>query len=136
MISMLILRAMGAEELRSILREELRLKTINRRLISTPLANTSYYLPETGWIDLSTYSHIGFLVYTPNGSPITLQIEASDGEDAGDLVGYAIPPDNYVVGAWNSIIAPEAAGLLMVRLRATTGPTAPTRLKMIAIARP
>ena len=118
------------------LKKALRKKTVIRRVVESPEASKSYYLPETGWIDLSSYGVTGFLIYSPDGDPLSCQVELSDGEDSGDLVGYAIQASDYVVGAWNSIIMPEALALNKIRLRVTTGSTPPTKIKMIAVLRP
>jgi len=116
--------------------EAARRKVAYTRAITAPSPNTAYYLPaEPDWIDLTEHSYLGFLVYTPDGDALTLQLQFSDGEDIGDLVGFALPSANYVIGSWNNIFVPEGAGLGRIRLKATTGAVAPSRIKLIAFAR-
>jgi hypothetical protein len=114
--------------LRRALREELRDKAASPAKITSPSPNKPYY---TDWVPLSDYGSTGFLVYTPDGDPLAIQVEFSDGEYSGDLIGFTLSSTDYQVGKWNSILLPEfACAGGSVRLRITTGPTPPSAIKV------
>jgi hypothetical protein len=106
-------------------------KNIIRRTVTSPMANTIYYLPEDGFIDAKEIA--GFLVYTPDGDPLTMEVDMSDGEETRVLAGYSISPSDYVVGMWNSIVVTEAGGLYLLRLKVMTGSTPPSYIKIAAV---
>ena len=106
-------------------------KNIVRRTVISPMANTIYYLPEDGFIDAKEI--VGFLVYTPDGDPLTMEVDMSDGEETRVLAGYSISSSDYVVGMWNSIVVTEASGLYLLRLKITTVATPPTNIKIVAV---
>ncbi len=110
------------------LREVLRRKTAVSGVIDSPAPNTNYY---TDVIDLSEGGEWSLFVYTPDGGPLSIQIELSDdGTEFKDLVGYAITTTNYVVGKWNSI-SEHKFGFGLLRARISTGATAPTKIKWV-----
>jgi len=128
----LILGSIDYSRIRQIIQEAVgREKNIVRRTVTSPAASTTYYLPEDGFIDAKEIA--GFLVYTTDGDPLTVQVEMSDGEEIRELAGYSISSSDYVVGKWNSIVVTEASGLYLLRLKITTGATPPTNIKIVAV---
>jgi hypothetical protein len=101
--------------------------------VVSPSPGATYY---SDWVDLGGHGSVGFLVYSDSGNPLAVQVEYSDGEYSGDLVGYAIPSSSYQVGKWNSILVPEFACTGgRVRLRVSTGAVAPTVVKVVVFRR-
>jgi len=115
----------------------LRLKDNVTETVVTPAASTTYYLPSTGVIQITRNGHVSFLIYTPDGDPLTCSVEygvESDGSDLHDLVGAEITTSEYVVGKWNFIHTDVNAGYC--RLKVTTGAIAPSSIKLVFNGRP
>jgi hypothetical protein len=118
---------------RAILRSELTSKYTVSNKITSPSSNSTYH---SDWVNLAERGSTGFLIYSDAGDPLAVQVEYSDGEYSGDLVGYSIAAANYQVGKWNSILISEFACVGgMVRLRVTTGATAPSAIKIVIFRR-
>ena len=96
------------------------------------IPGTTYTLPPlTGYyFDLTTWKTKAFIVYADQ--PVDVQVEESiDGEDFYDVEGLSIASADFVTNKWNSIVTDTP--LKYIRLKATTGATAPT--KMILVVR-
>jgi hypothetical protein len=127
--------AVGIHTLKTaeIIREELRRKNSVKGVIESPSPNTSY---NTDSIDLGESGSWSLFVYSPDGSPLTVQIEMSDdGVTFKDLVGYTISSSDYSVDMWNNI-SEHKFGFGWIRARITTGATAPTRIKWVILYSP
>lgn len=103
------------------------------RDIAAPAANTDYYLPETGNIDLSNFSRSSWYIYATTNKPYAIYLEASldGGTTWHKLEGYEIPVADFVLGTWNTIDCPLM--LAETRLLVSTGYPAPEAISMAVI---
>ncbi len=93
---------------------------------------TTYALPPLAgyYFDLTGWKTKAFIVYADQ--PVDVQVEESiDGSNFYDVEGLSIASADFVADKWNSIVTDTP--LRYVRLKATTGSTAPT--KMILVVR-
>ena len=93
---------------------------------------TTYTLPPlTGYyFDLTGWKTKAFIVYADQA--VDVQVEESiDGSDFYDVEGLSIASADFVADKWNGIVTDTS--LRYVRLKVTTGSTAPT--KMILVVR-
>ena len=100
------------------------------RTVSSPSASTTYYLPESGYIDASEWDGVIFLVNA--NQACTVQVEGStDGSTFKAIEGVNIPSSEFNTGnVWNWIYTTELPPY--VRLAVTTGGTPPSSIEMKA----
>ena len=100
--------------------------------IDKPYGDKDYYLPSNG-VDVSNFDSVTAFIYATGVKPDQIYLEASlDGGNTWyKLEGYEIDTADFVLGTWNQIRAPLE--LTFVRLKVSTGSSAPNTIKMALV---
>lgn len=76
----------------------------------TPTATGTYWLPETGSIDLSNFLASTWYIYAPSTTGMVINCHLNISHDGGTtfrrVAGYSIADADFVRGQWNSIHCP------------------------------
>lgn len=101
---------------------------------STPANSTTYWLPSTGYIDLTDYIASSWLIRKETNKPSLVEVHHSiDASNFYKLEGYEIATADFELANWNSIYIPEM--LLYAKLKVTTGATGAGQLDTACIAK-
>ena len=103
------------------------------RDVAVPADNTSYWLPETGSIDLSNFLHSTWFIKKATNKPAAVELHISlDGGTAfAKAEGYEIATADFVLDTWNTVDCPLM--LAQAKLLVTAGATGAGALNMAVI---
>ena len=121
------------EKIEEIMRETRSKKSISPYTIDSPSPSTTYYIPETGAIDLTEHSYVTVFVKADQAVGVQLQFGVEE-DDLADLEGYNIDNADFSVDKWNTI--DTDINFYYMRVKITTGTTAPSRIDVVVVLRP
>lgn len=101
------------------------------RTISSPVANTTYYLPVSSYIDIKTFTKSVFTIYADASLSATVETSIDGGVTFRELAGYKIDKDLFEVDKVNTI--PVNISLEYIRLKIITDSNAPSRIELANI---
>lgn len=124
-----------AKNLKASIEERLILKTIRD---IAPEAVGTFWLPETGNIDLSKYLASSWGIYAPTTATMVINCYLNISHDGGTTwrraAGYEILDADFIRDVWNTIDCPLK--LAEAKLEVVIGTAYPAELDLICIAKP